>query len=44
MLDFKSTRRLIDDAYKLTVLCLAAAHEIGYPNNNDSDRHERVAA
>ena len=44
MFDFKSTRRLIDDAYELTVSWLPAAHDIKCASRNDCVKHELVAA
>jgi hypothetical protein len=44
MFDFKSTRRLIDDAYELTVSWLAAAHDLRCASRNGRVKHALVAA
>lgn len=43
MFDFKSTRRLIDDAYELTVSWLAA-HDLKCASRNGRVKHALVAA
>jgi hypothetical protein len=44
MLDFGSTRRLLGNAYELTVSRLAASYDTGNAKRNDSDKHELPVA